>query len=174
MSRTILAEFTRADALLEGARAARKADCEVIDGYAPVPVEGLARLLVGRPRHIRVVMFVGGITVAACAYALEWWTAVVNYPINSGGRPLHSWPAFMMFPFSVGILSAAICGFITFLVTTGLPRLHHPVFAVEGFERASQDRFALEIALPDAEEHRNRLFDTLRAAGATAIREVTP
>jgi len=168
----VLAEFTGADALLAAARAARAADCEVVDGYSPVPVEGLAELIASRPGGIRVAMFAGGFSVAACAYALEWWSAVVNYPIDSGGRPLHSWPAFMMFPFSVGILSAAVCGFIALLVRTGLPRLHHPVFGIEGFERASQDRFALELVLPDDEAARRRLTEALRDAGAAAVREV--
>ena len=168
----VLVEFARADALLAAARAARAANCEVVDGYSPLPVAGLPELLGNRPSGIRVAMFVGGFTVAACAYALEWWSAVENYPIDSGGRPLHSWPAFMMFPFSVGILSAAVCGFIAFLLRSGLPRLHHPVFGIEGFERASQDRFALELVLPEGEDAYRRLLDALRGAGAVAVREV--
>lgn len=173
MSDRVLAEFQDADALVSAAREARAAGWEMIDGYAPFPIDELADLLGETATGIRRAMFIGASAVAACAYALEWWSAVANYPINSGGRPLHSWPAFVMFPFSVGILSAAICGFIALLVRTGLPRLHHPLFAVAGFERTTQDRFALELALPEDETQRHRLRDSLNQAGAISVREVS-
>ena len=83
-------------------------------------------------------------------------SAVINYPYNSGGRPLDAWPAFMLVPFATGILVAAIAGFAAFLIETGLPRLHHPLFAVEGFERASQDRFVLALEPPDGTTQRRR------------------
>jgi hypothetical protein len=118
-------------------------------------------------------MFVAGFGVAALAYLLEWWSAVVDYPIDSGGRPPHSWPAFMMFPFSVGILSAAVCGLIAFFCETGLPRLHHRVFGVPGFESASQDRFFLEWAAPETDDARQELIGQLHESGAIVIREVT-
>jgi hypothetical protein len=110
--------------------------------------------------------------MAILAYALEYFSAAIDYPYNSGGRPLNSWPAFMLVPFATGILVAAIAGFAAFLAECGLPRLYHPLFAVEGFERASQDRFVLAIARPDDDESSRRAVDLLRGAGATAIREV--
>ena len=70
-------------------------------------------------------MFIGGVAMAAAAYGLEYYSAVINYPYNSGGRPLDAWPAFMLVPFAIGILVAAIAGFATLLVECGLPRLHH-------------------------------------------------
>ena len=79
-----------------------------------------------------------------------------------------------MFPFSIGILSAAICGLVALFVLAGLPRLHHPLFDIDGFERMSQDRFALELALPGADGPRQDLLDRLRRAGAVVIREVPP
>ena len=117
-------------------------------------------------------MFIGGVAMAATAYALEYYSAAIAYPYNSGGRPFNAWPALMLVPFATGILLASISGFVAFLIETGLPRLHHPLFAIEGFERASQDRFLLALAAPDDEQARGQLFDWLRETGATAIREV--
>ena len=94
------------------------------------------------------------------------------YPFNAGGRPLNSWPTFMLVPFATGILGASIAGFIRFLLETGLPRLHFPVFAVEGIERASQDRFFLAIAAPPTDEERRAAAEQLRSAGAIEVHEV--
>ena len=116
-------------------------------------------------------MFIGGIAVAALAYGREYIPAVINYPYNSGGRPLNAWPAFMLVPFATGILVASVAGLAAFWSRCGLPRLHHPLFAVEGFERASQDRFILASSGPtgrDACAARSIAAPT----GAMAVHEV--
>ena len=95
------------------------------------------------PSRIRYVMLAGGLVVAAFAFSLQWYSAVIDYPINSGGRPLNSWQVFLLVPFEVGVFAAALCGVVAFLWSCGLPRLHHPLFEVPGFERATQDRFFL-------------------------------
>ncbi len=117
-------------------------------------------------------MAIGGLGIAAFAYGIEYYSAVIDYPINCGGRPLNSWPAFMLFPFAIGILGAASAGFIALLVETGLPRLHHPLFEIPGFERASQDRFLLALEAPEAANDLRALRDWLSEAGAIAIWEV--
>jgi hypothetical protein len=78
----------------------------------------------------------------------------------------------MMFPFSIGILSAAICGLVAFFILTGLPRLHHPLFDAESFDRVSQDRFALELAQPRDQERRATLAKMLTDGGAISLREI--
>jgi hypothetical protein len=173
MRRSVLAEFHDPEALMRAAHAVKR-DYRLVDAYSPIPLEGFSELLDAPQAPMRPVMAVAGFGVAACAYALEFYSSVVDYPINSGGRPLNSWPAFMMFPFSVGILAAAVFGLITFFVFTGLPRMHHPLFDVPGFDRMSQDRFALEIALPDAESERQGLFDRLTDCGVASVHEVPP
>jgi hypothetical protein len=168
----VIAQFSHAGRMAAAARGAGPRHYRVVDGYTPYPVEELDEIFDHRPGHIRVPMFVGGIAMAALAYGTEYYSAVVNYPYNSGGRPLDAWPAFMLVPFATGILVASIAGLIAFLVATGLPRLHHPLFAVKGFERASQDRFLLSLAAPDGKDAQREMFDWLREAGATAIDEV--
>ncbi len=172
MTRTVVVEFTQAQALVEAARVVRAPNCRLIDAYSPYPVEELAGFFEDRWTRVRPAMLVGGFAVAALAYALEWWSAVFDYPVNSGGRPLHSWPAFMMFPFSVGILAAAVCGLVAVFVLTGLPRLHHPVFEAEALRRTSQDRFALALEVPETNRQREHVLARLRDIGAVSIEEV--
>ena len=174
MTPLLLAEFSDQRRFVEAARRAESARYRLIDAYTPFPVDEILEFFEHRPGRIRLAMFIGGVAMAALAYATEYYSAAFNYPYNSGGRPLDAWPAFMLVPFATGILVAAIAGFAAFLIETGLPGLHGPLFAVQGFERASQDRFVLAIARPEAEEERCRAIDLLRSAGATAIREVAP
>jgi hypothetical protein len=173
VTRALLAEFAHARDLKAAARAARPHNYRLLDAFTPHHVDGLSELLVTRSSKVRVAMFIAGLGVAALAYfAGEFYTAVVNYPYNSGGRPLDAWPAFMLVPFATGILGASIAGLATFLFETGLPRLHHPLFAVDGFERVSQDRFWLMLQRPESEADSRRAIDWLHQSGAAAVREV--
>jgi Alternative complex III, ActD subunit len=172
MSDVLLAAFPNADALLKCARATHENGYRPLDAFSPFAVEGLAEAIgVGRS-HVRVAMFIGGVGIAALAYWTEWYSAVFNYAINSGGRPLNAWPAFMLFPFAVGILGAAIAGLIAMFVQGGLPKLNHAMFEVPGFERVSQDAFLLALDWPTSERDLQRARDWLQQSGATAIWEV--
>jgi len=172
VSKMLLAEFAHAHRLREAAETASRRGYKLIDAFTPFPVEGVADMLDTRSSKVRVFMFAGGILIAAMALGGEYYTAVVNYPYNAGGRPLNSWPAFMLVPFATGILGATIAGFIRFLFETSLPRLHFPLFAIEGTERASQDRFFLAVEAPEREDERRNAVDALQGAGAIKVREV--
>jgi len=171
MSGLLLAEFSGAEALLEAARRAREAGWRPRDAFTPFAMEGLADALGATRTHVRVAMFIGGVGVAALAYGTEYYSAVIDFPINSGGRPLHAWPAFMLFPFAIGIFGAAVAGLIALLIESGLPRLNHPLFSVPGFERVSQDAFLLALERPSVEDL-PRARDWLSGVGALAIWEV--
>ena len=171
MSIVLIAEFAEADALLAAARESGDAGDRVLDAFSPFPVEGMAELLGATSTRLRVVMAVGGLGIAALMYGTEWYSAVIDYPINSGGRPLHSWPAFMLPPFAVGILAAAICGFIALMWETGLPRLHHPLFEIDDFGEANQNRFLL-VLTPRTDKPLKSSRDRLKKSGAIVIREV--
>jgi hypothetical protein len=176
MSGLLLAEFSGAHKLLKAARQARAAGLRAIDAFTPFVIDGLAKeidLEIDLPRsHVRVAMFIGGVIVAALAYGTEWYSAVINYPINSGGRPLNAWPAFMLVPFAVGILGAAVTGFITVLVQAGMPSLHHRLFEIPDFGRASQDAFLLALDRPRDVRGLRRARAWLRKSGARAIWEI--
>lgn len=172
MATLMLVEFADATHFIDAARRARNARYRLADAFSPFPVDGMLELLQHRPSRIRVAIFIGGIAMAAAAYGLEYFSAVINYPYNSGGRPLDAWPAFMLVPFATGILVASIAGFGRFLFECGLPRLYHPLFAVEGFERANQDRFILALERPLADDEHRHAIALFRGLGAIAFREV--
>jgi hypothetical protein len=172
VSEMVLAEFAHTHTLRDAAEMARQRGYKLIDAFTPFPVEGVADMVESRPSKVRIFMFAGGVLVAAMALGGEYFTAVFNYPYNAGGRPLNSWAAFMLVPFATGILGASIAGFTRFLFETGLPRLHYPLFAVEGIERASRDRFFLAIEAPETKDERRNAVEALEGAGALKVREV--
>ena len=172
MTALLLAEFDNSRRLLEAARLARGENYRLIEAFSPCPVEGLYELLEHRRSHIRLAMFIGGMATAAIAYGAEYYSAVIDYPYNSGGRPFDAWPTFVLFPFATGILVAALTGFAAFLIECGLPRLHDRLFALEGFDRASQDRFFIALARPGDDPEARRAADFLRSHGAIAIRDL--
>lgn len=173
MSGFLLAEFSGADKLLTAARKARAAGVRAIDAFTPFVIEGLAQEIDQSRAHVRVAMFFGGVVVAALAYGTEWYSAVIDYPINSGGRPLHAWPTFLLVPFAVGIFGAAVSGLIAMFAQVGMPSLHHRLFEIPEFARASQDAFLLAIDRPQNERDLRRARAWLRKSGARAIWEVT-
>ena len=171
MSTPLLAEFETPDALLDGYRRARAEGHRALDAFTPFPLEDLSEAFGPPPRLIRPVMALAGFGAAGAMYLLQWWSAVHAYPLNSGGRPLHSWPVFLLVPFEFGILAAAIAGFVSFLAACGLPRLHHALFTMPQFERASQDRFLLLVAPKDDPAPLRHL---LEEAGASLVAEMHP
>ena len=167
----LLAEFRDADALLGAARRARAAGLTPIDTFTPFSVEGLHELVEHRGTRIRYVMFLAAILAASAAYALEWMTSVLYWPLNSGSRPLNSWVVFLLMPFEWGVLAAAGVGLAAFLWSTGLPKLHDPIFAAESFERASLDRFFLAVWRSDSDHDDRRARALLEGLGALSVQE---
>jgi len=158
----LMAEFDSADAILSATRAAWQAGYRELDAYAPYPVEGLARALGMRQSRIPSVVLIGGLAGGAVGFGMQYWTMAFDYPLNVGGRPYNSWPVFVPIAFELLVLVASFAAFLGMLFLNGLPKLHHPVFNVPGFERASQDRFFLCIEATDP------LFDRETTAGFLA------
>ena len=169
------AEFGTPERLLAAIRRVRDAGYRELDAFAPFAVDGLSEALRLRPTRVRLAMAAGAVLGGGGAYLVEWLSAVVLYPLNTGGRPFHSWPVFTLVPFEVGVLAAALAGFVAFLWSCGLPRLHHPLFAAPGFERASQDRFFLLVGgAPRSDAERRQLHNLMESVGAASIRELPP
>jgi hypothetical protein len=171
VSRQLLAEFRDPDAVTRALGPVRAGGSRALDAFSPLPIEGLAEALELPPARIRFPMLLAGLAFAALGYAVQWYSAVLDYPINVGGRPLHSWPVFLLVPFEVAVFAAALAGVIAMIRACGLPRLHHPVFAVAGFERASQDRVFL---LAETDGPIEDLRHVLERAGALAVTLVRP
>lgn len=145
----IMAEFAQPEQLLAATRAAYKAGYRKMDAYTPYAVEGVAEALGFTRTKVPLITLLGGIVGALTAYAMQWYSAVVDYPLNVGGRPLHSWPAFIPITFELTVLFAAISGLIGMLWLNGLPKPYHPVFNASQFKLASQTRFFLCIEARD-------------------------
>jgi hypothetical protein len=140
----VCAEFRDPAALLAAARACHRRFRHV-EAYAPYAVEGLAEAVGFTRNRVPLLTLLGGIAGGVGAYFLQWYTAVIDYPIDVGGRSLHSWPAFVPATFELTILGAALAAFFGFIVLNGLPRLNHPMFDAPQFDLASTNRFFVVV-----------------------------
>lgn len=168
----LLAEFPSADALCAAARHARENGYTRVEAYSPFAIEGLDDIVGAQKGWIAPLTLLGGILGGAGTYFLQWYAAVVDYPINIGGRPLHSWPAFIPATFEVTILGAAVAAVLAMLVLNGLPQLYHPLFEVEEFELASRNRFFLCLPARDPVFAPGPARDLLEGLHPLLLREV--
>lgn len=145
----LMVAFTTPQAVLNATRRAREAGYTEMDAYSPYPVEGLATELGMRRSRIPSVVLISGLIGAGVGYFIQYYAMAVDYPLNSGGRPYHSWPAFMTVAFEMTILVAALAAFLSMIILNALPHPNHSVFNVPEFARASQDRFFLCIEAED-------------------------
>src|SRR5215467_12712016 len=155
----MMAEFENPTDLVEAAQRAYKEGYRRMDAFTPFPVEGLAESIGFKRNHMPLIVLIGGILGLISGYGLSYWVSVIAYPLNIGGRPLHSWPAFIPVTFEMTILFAALFAVLGMLAINGLPTPYHPVFNVPRFALASKDRFFLVIFSSDkkynaAETHR--------------------
>lgn len=149
----LLAEFTSPEDLVAAVRTAHAQGYRRIDTYTPYPVEGVAEVLGARRTAVPWLTFLGGLSGCALGYWLQYWVSVIAYPLNVGGRPLHSWPSFIIVTFELTVLFGGLTAVLSMLALNRLPRPSHPLFAAERFLRASQDRFFLCIEAADPRFH---------------------
>ncbi len=168
----LVAAFETPEAAISGADKLRSAGFPPDDALTPFRVEKLEQILKLHGPPIRTLMAGAALLTAGIAYGVEWFSASYAYPIDSGGRPYNSWPVFVLFPFEAGFLVAALAGFILFLIYCKLPSLYHPLFALQGIERASSDRFFLIVNATADESIRLQLRMLLDREGAITIEEM--
>ena len=145
----LLAEFADLHDLLSAVRRTREAGYRDIDAYTPFPVEEVWEALGEHHNRLPLLVLIGGIAGLVGGIALQYWTSVVDYPINVGGRPLFSWPSFVPVTFECTVLGAALATVFGLLALNGLPMPYHPVFNVPRFANATRDRFFLCIEATD-------------------------
>lgn len=145
----LLAEFDSAQALVDAAVATRAAGFTKIEAYSPFPIHGLAEAIGFQESLVQKFVAVGGVAGALGGFTLEYWTSVVAYPLNIGGRPYFSWVSFIPPAFETTILFAAFTAAISMIVLNGLPQPYHPVFNAPRFSLATQDKFFLAIETTD-------------------------
>jgi Protein of unknown function (DUF3341) len=170
----LMAEFDSSSDLLDAARRAYEEGYRRMDAYSPFPVHGLAEAIGFKRTLVPLLVFLGGAVGGIGGYSLQYWISVIDYPLNVGGRPLHSWPAFIPVTFELTILVAALAAVLGMLALNGLPRPHHPVFNVSAFELATRNRFFLCIEATDPKFDGRETRHFLQSLKAQAVYEVEP
>jgi hypothetical protein len=145
----LMAEFANPTDIVEAARRTHEAGYRKMDAYSPFPIEELAEAIGFHNDGVALITLVGGLIGMFAGYLLQYWIHAINYPINVGGRPFNSWPAFIVVTFEMTILFAGLSAVFGMLALNGLPMPYHPVFNVPRFVFATKDRFFLIIFSSD-------------------------
>jgi Protein of unknown function (DUF3341) len=174
LQRGLVGEFDTHERIVHAARELRTDGFTRLDAHSPYPMRDLENALGYRRSKINWVVFPMGLTAAALAYLLQWWTSAVDYPLNVGGRPAHAAPAFVPITFEMGVLFSALTACITLAVWSKLPALWQPIFEVPGFDRASIDRFFLWIPEDDPAFDAATVSKRLTDLGALRVHPVGP
>ncbi|MFZ5832277.1 MAG: quinol:electron acceptor oxidoreductase subunit ActD [Planctomycetota bacterium] len=165
----LLAQFDSPEALLAAAAKVRDHGVKRWDSHSPYPIHGMERAMGVRMTPLPWLVLGAGITGAAAALLLQWWTGAVDYKIVVSGKPFFSLPAFIPITFELIVLFAAITAFLGALVLNLLPQFWHPVFANERFRRVTTDGFFISIDARDKKFDEQKLTEFLLSAGAVAI-----
>ena len=168
----LMAEFDDPTSLVTAAERAHREGYRSMDAYSPFPIEELHHALGSKHTRLPLIVLIGGLIGCIGGYALEYWVSVIAYPINIGGKPLHSWPAFIPVTFECTILAAALSCVLGMLALNGLPMPYHPVFSVPRFALASRNRFFLCIESKDPKfdiEETRRFLETLNPREVSTV-----
>ncbi len=168
----LMAEFDDPSSLVAATERARREGYRYMDAYSPYPIEELHHALGSPTTRLPLIVLIGGVCGCIGGYALEYWSSAIAYPLNIGGRPLHSWPAFIPVTFECTILGAALSAVLGMLALNGLPQPYHPVFNVPRFALASRNRFFLCIESTDPKfdvERTRHFLETLEPREVTTV-----
>src|SRR5262245_61380593 len=168
----LMAEFDDPNSLVEAARKAYAEGYRKMDTYSPFPIEPAWEAMHVHDRPVSFFVLCGGIFGMIAGFGLCYWVSTTAYPLNVGGRPLNSWPAFIPVTFELTILFGSFAALLSMLGLNGLPLPYHPVFNVPSFQRASQDKFFLAIEAADPKFDRTRTFEFLKSLNPREINEV--
>jgi len=168
----LLAEFDDPTSLVAAAERARHEGDRRMDAYSPFPIEELHEAIGAHHTRLPLIVLIGGLVGCGGGYLMQVWVSASAYPLNIGGKPLHSWPAFIPVTFECTILAAALTAVLAMLALNGLPMPYHPVFNVPRFALASRNRFFLciEAADPKFDVETTRDFlETLNPREVTTV-----
>jgi hypothetical protein len=169
----LLAQFETPDRLVEAAARARGEGYKVMDAYSPFPIHGLAEAMKFRVRWLPWLILAGGVVGCLGGFFMQWYASVVDYPLNIGGRPLNSWPAFIPVTFEMTILVSAITAVLGMLALNGLPTPNHPLFNSQRFEEVNDGSFFLCIESRDPRFDRAETRRFLESLKPVTVEEVT-
>lgn len=171
----VMGEFSTPEDLLAASRKAREAGYKHIEAYTPFPIEGLADAVGFRWTAVPLLTLIGGVGGGLTGFGLQYWVAAITYPLNIGGRPLNSWPAFIPVTFELTVLGASIFAVVSMLALNKLPQPYHPVFNVDRFAQASTDKFFLCIEARDPKfdlAETSKFLQSLHAEHVNEVKDV--
>ena len=168
----LMAEFSEPAGLVTATRKVREAGYRKVDAFSPYPIEELSEALEFHKSKLPLLVLIGGALGLVGGYGLQYWSSVIEYPMNIGGRPYHSWVAFIPPTFETTILVAALTAVLGMLALNGLPEPYHPVFNVPRFALASKDRFFICIEATDPKFDLDATSRFLASLGPRAVSEV--
>src|SRR5437868_8451649 len=170
----VMAEFSGSEELVRAAQAAQEAGYTEMDAYSPFPVHGLHEAVGMHSTRLPLIVLSGGIIGGLGGFFMCWYANVISYPLNIGGRPYNSWPAWIPVTFECTVLVAALAAVLGMLALNGLPMPYHAVFNVPRFALASRNRFFLCVEARDPKfdvERTRRFLETLNPREVTAVAE---
>ena len=170
----LMAEFSAPADVLAAARRIHEAGYRKVDAFSPYPMEALSEALGFHRSRLPLLVLVGGATGLVAGYGLQYWSSVIEYPLNVGGRPFHSWVSFIPPTFETTILFAALTAVLGMLALNGLPEPYHPVFNVPTFALATKDRFFICIEASDPKFDLDQTWSFLLSLGPRVVSEVEP
>jgi hypothetical protein len=168
----VMGEFDSAESIVNAARRVMSDGFSKVEAYTPVPIEELNDIIHKKRTRLPAISLAGGLLGMATGFALQYWASVIEYPLNIGGRPMASWPAFVIPSYELTILFSALATSIGMLALNGFPMPYHPVFNAPRFSLASSDKFFLVIEAADPRYDGDRASRLLRDIGAKGVYDV--
>ena len=168
----LMAEFEDPTSVVAAAERVHTEGYRRIDAFSPYPIEALSEAIGVHSTRMPLIVLIGGILGGLAGYLLQYYVHVIDYPLNVGGKPFHSWPAFIPITFECVILGAALGAVFGMLALNGLPEPYHPVFNAPNFALASRDRFFLLIEATDPKFDREATASFMKSLGAREVTDV--
>jgi len=168
----VMAEFENPTDLVDAARRVYSLGYRRINGYSPYPIEELSEAIGFTKTSLPLIVFIGGVIGALTGFFMQYWIEVIDYPINVGGKPYNSWPAFIPITFEMTVLFAAFSAVLGMLILNKLPQPYHPVFNLPNFAMATRDRFFLAVEANDPKFNHAEVVELLKSLNAVAVNDV--
>ncbi|HUI82912.1 MAG TPA: DUF3341 domain-containing protein [Candidatus Binatia bacterium] len=168
----LMAEFDNSSDLVRATRAAYAMGYRKMDAYSPFPIEEASEALGFHKTRVPLVVLVGGLLGGCGIYGLMYWINCISYPLNIGGRPWHSWPAFIVPTFEMTVLFGGLAGVFGMFALNGLPMPHHPLFNVDRFSAVTRDRFFLCVEAADPQFDLIATHEFLQSMKPLSVSEV--
>jgi Protein of unknown function (DUF3341) len=168
----VMAQFDSPSTLVAAAKETYAAGYRRINGYSPFPIEELSEAIGFTRTSLPLIVLLGGIIGGVGGFFMQYWMEVIDYPINVGGKPFNSWPAFIPITFECTVLVAAFAAVLGMLALNKLPQPYHPVFNAPNFALATRDSFFLVIESKDAKFDHDEVVKFLKSMEARDVCDV--